>query len=110
MHRDASHFTSGVEARQRRPLRINDDASINVCWNAAHSVVRGWLNWHWLGDRLHAEVVTGKVGNIRQLLSNLLRPEVAHIEEDIIFAIYTASLFDLLNDAARNDITGSQVF
>src|SRR4051812_26025528 len=103
MDRDAGNLASGIEAGQWRPLWVNYYTRFDIGWNTAHSIVRGWLNRHRLGNRLNTKVVTRKVRDIRQLLSDRLGSQVAYIEEDVIFAIDAVAIFDLLDDAARND-------
>src|SRR5579885_1670690 len=107
---DAGNLARRVEARQRGPLRINDDAPIQVRGDAAHSVVGRRLNRYRLGDWLNAQIVTRKVGDIRQLLGDGLRAQVRDVEVDIIFAVYAIAILNLLDDAARNDVARGQVF
>ena len=107
---DTGDLASGIEARHRCPLRINHDTGIDIGRDAAHGVVCRGLDRYRLGNRFDAEVVAGKVGDIRQFLGNHLGSQVPHIQVNIIFAVYAAPLFDLLNDTARDDIAWGQVF
>src|SRR6266699_1642425 len=54
MHRDTGYLTGSIEAGHGRPPRVNDDAGILIGWNAAHGIVRGWLDRHRLGNWLDA--------------------------------------------------------
>ncbi len=98
MHGDAGHLAGRVEARQRRPLRIDHDARIKVGWDAAHGVVRRWLDRHRLGDRLDAQVVAREVGDVRQFFVDDLGPQVPHIQVDIVFAVDAVPVMYLLED------------
>src|SRR5258708_36165963 len=100
MDRDTGNLASSIEAGQWRPLWVNYYTRFDIGWNTAHSIVGGRLNRHRLGNRLNTKVVTRKVRDIRQLLLNHLRAQVAYIEEDVIFAIDAIAIFDLLDDTA----------
>src|SRR5205823_7973967 len=83
---------------------------IFIGWDAAHSVVRRRLDRHRLGNGLDAEVVAREIGDIGQLLGNRLGSQVSYIQEEVIFAVYAASLLDLLNHTARNNVARRQIF
>ncbi len=72
--------------------------------------MRGWLDRHRLVDRLDAQVIARKVGDIRQLLFQHLRAQVPQVKVDVILAIDAVALTNLFDDAARDDIARSQVF
>src|SRR5437588_11097324 len=110
MDGDAGDLTSCIEAGQRCPLGINHNTGVHIRWNTAHRIVSGRLDGHWLRDWLDAQVVTGKVGDIGQLLGNLFRSEVAHVQVEVVFTIYAPALFDLLYHTTRDNIAWSQVF
>src|SRR6266516_1134950 len=101
---NAGDLTGGIETGQRRPLWINHDTRISIGRDTTHGVVRSRLNGYRFGDRFHTEVVTSKVGDIRQLLGDRLGSQVTHIQVEVVFAIDTAPLFDLLHHTARDDI------
>src|SRR5258706_3206043 len=100
MYGDAGYLTGGVETGERRPLRVDDDPSIEIGWDAAHGIVRGWLDGHRLGNRLYTEVVACEVGDIGQFLLDDLCAKVTYIQVDVVFAVDAAPLLDFLDNGA----------
>src|SRR2546422_6174481 len=97
---NAGDLTGGIETGQRRPLWINHDTRISIGRDTTHGVVRSRLNGNRFGDRFDTQIVTGKVGDIRQFLGDHLGSQVTYIQVDVVFPIDTAPLLDLLNNTA----------
>jgi hypothetical protein len=67
------------------------------------------LNRHRVTLRFDAEICPGKIGDVRELLVDDVLGQVRQVEVDIVLAVDSAPLFDLLIDEARDHIARRQI-
>ena len=106
---DAGRFAGGVEAVDHLGGWVADDLAVDVRRQAAHRVVGGGLNRHWLGLRLDSEVSPGEIGHVWEFGVDYLRRQVREVEVDVVLAVDAAALLDLFVDEAGDHVARGQV-
>ena len=131
MDRDAGALPGGIQAGDDGILFIQDGFTVFVGRDAAHGIMRSRLDGHQLGDRVHAQVDTAEVHDIRQfrqdlLAGNRVRRTVLvlapvkrgifidafgpHIQVNIVLAVGAVAVADFHVDGAADHVTRGQVF
>jgi hypothetical protein len=100
VHRDAGDLAGGVQAGYDVGV-VAQHLRLDVGGDAAHRVVRGRLDRDRVGVGLDAEVGAHELGDVGQLLVQLLPRQVGQVEYDVVgVRPAAAALADLLPDRA----------
>jgi len=84
MHADAGAFPGGVQANDRRILRVGDHLAIYRGRDAAHAVVGGGLDGGQIVDDVYAGEIEGNLAHLGQALHDLLPAQVAQVQPDAL--------------------------
>jgi hypothetical protein len=77
---------------------------------SAHHVVAGGIDRHQFGDRVHAQVGAGELGDVGKFGRQHVGAEMADVDVDVVLVrAGAAALQDLLDHRAGDDVAGGQV-
>ena len=109
MHADAGDLARRKESWHDVAAGIGEYLCLKVRRHTTHRVVRRWLHWHRLADRLNPLIHASKVGDVRQLLFDDLSAEVSNIEMDVVLAADPAASTNLFIDRSRDHVAWCQL-
>lgn len=106
MHRHARALAGRIQARDNAgvvPQHLPGDCGRD----AAHQVVARRVDRHQLGDRIHAQVGAGELGDVGQLGLEHFLAQVADVDVDVVLERSgAASLQHFQHHRAGDDVAG----